>query len=43
MYTVAEVVGHQKGDLGPSMTSMYAGQEPLEAKAKAVGAIRLPR
>ena len=33
MYTVAEVVGHQKGDLGLSMTSRYAGRETLEAKA----------
>ena len=42
MRTVAQVVGHDVGDLGLSMTSMYAGQEPLEAKAKAIGAIRLP-
>jgi hypothetical protein len=26
MYTVAEVVGHQKGDLGLSMTSRNAGR-----------------
>lgn len=42
MYTVAEVVGHAKGELGLSMTSKYAGRETLEAKAKAVGAVRLP-
>ena len=42
MRTVAQVVGHDVGDLGLSMTSMYAGQEPLEAKAAAVRAIKLP-
>jgi integrase len=42
MRTVAQVVGHDVGDLGLSMTSMYAGQEPMEAKAAAVRAIRLP-
>jgi integrase len=42
MRTVAQQVGHDVGDLGLSMTSMYAGQEPLSAKAKAIGAIRLP-
>jgi integrase len=42
MRTVAQVVGHDVGDLGLSMTSMYAGQEPLSAKAAAIGAIRLP-
>ena len=34
MRTVAQVVGHDVGDLGFSMTAMYAGQEPLEAKAR---------
>jgi hypothetical protein len=33
MYTVAEVVGHQKGDLGLSMTSRYAGRETMAARA----------
>ena len=33
MYTVAEVVGHQKDDLGLAMTSQYAGQESLGAKS----------
>jgi integrase len=42
MRTVAQIVGHDVGDLGLSMTSMYAGEEPLSAKAKAIGAIRLP-
>ncbi len=42
MRTVAQVVGHDVGDLGLSMTSMYAGEEPLSAKAAAIGAIRLP-
>jgi integrase len=42
MYTVAEVVGHQKGDLGLSMTSRYAGRETMEAKASCVRAVRLP-
>ena len=42
MRTVAQIVGHDVGDLGLSMASMYAGQEPLSAKAKAIGAIRLP-
>jgi integrase len=42
MRTVAQLVGHDVGDLGLSMTSMYAGQEPLSAKAAAIGAIRLP-
>ena len=32
MHTVAEVLGHQKGDLGLSMTSRYAGRETLAAK-----------
>ena len=36
MYTVAEVVGHQKGDLGLSMTSRYAGLETMQAKAPCV-------
>jgi hypothetical protein len=35
-------VGHQKGDLGLSMTSRYAGQETMEAKAACVRAVRLP-
>jgi hypothetical protein len=42
MRTVAQVGGHDVEDLGLSMTSMYAGQEPLSAKAAAIGAIRLP-
>ena len=42
MRTVAQIVGHDVGDLGLSMTSMYTGQEPLEAKAAAIRAIRLP-
>jgi integrase len=42
MRTVAQLVGHDVGDLGLSMTSVYAGQEPLEAKAAAVRAIKLP-
>jgi hypothetical protein len=42
MRTVAQIVGHDVGDLGLSMTSMYAGEEPQSAKAKAIGAIRLP-
>ena len=42
MRTVAQLVGHDVGDLGLSMTSMYAGQEPLSAKAAAIGSIRLP-
>jgi integrase len=42
MRTVAQIVRHDVGDLGLSMTSMYAGEEPLSAKAKAIGAIRLP-
>jgi len=42
MRTVAQIVGHDVGDLGLSMTSMYAGEEPLSAKAAAIGAIRLP-
>jgi len=43
MFTVAEVVGHAKGELGLSMTSRYAGRETLEAKAAAVRAVRLPK
>jgi integrase len=42
MYTVAEVVGHQKGELGLSMTSRYAGQETIEAKVACVRAVKLP-
>jgi integrase len=42
MYTVAEVVGHQKGDLGLSMTSRYAGRETMEARAACVRAVKLP-
>jgi integrase len=42
MRTVAQLVGHDTGGLGLSMTSHYAGEEPLEAKAKAVESIRLP-
>lgn len=41
-YTVAEIVGHSKGELGLSMTSQYAGKETLEAKAAVVRAVRLP-
>jgi hypothetical protein len=40
--TVAEVVGHQNGDLGLSITSKYAGRETLEAKAACVRAVRIP-
>jgi hypothetical protein len=43
MYTVADNVGHAKGGLGLSMTSQYAGRESLEAKSKAVEAVRLPQ
>ena len=42
LYTVADVVGHAKGELGLSMTSRYAGQETLEAKATCVRAVKLP-
>jgi hypothetical protein len=35
--TVAEVVGHAKGELGLSMTSEYAGRETLEAKRLRAG------
>jgi hypothetical protein len=42
MYTLADNLGHAKGGLGLSMTSRYAGAESLEAKAKAVEAVRLP-
>jgi hypothetical protein len=42
MYTVAETVGHAKGELGLRMTSKYAGREPMEAKAACVRAVRLP-
>jgi hypothetical protein len=41
LYTVAEIVGHAKGNLGLSMTSQYAGRKSLEAKSKAVEAVRL--
>jgi hypothetical protein len=34
-------VGHQKGDLGLSMTTR-AGRETLEAKAACVRAVKLP-
>ena len=43
MFTVAEVVGHAKGELGLSMTSQYAGKETLEAKVACVRAVRLPQ
>ncbi len=43
MHTVAEVLGHQKGDLGLSMTSRYAGRETMAAKAACVRAVKLPR
>jgi hypothetical protein len=42
MYTVAEVVGHAKGELGLSMTSKYAGRETMQAKAACVKAVRPP-
>jgi integrase len=43
MRTVACLVGHKSGEVdGLSMTARYAGQEPLEALAAAVGAIKLP-
>jgi hypothetical protein len=42
LYTVAEVVGHQKGDLGLSMTSRFAGRETMEAKMACVRAVTLP-
>jgi integrase len=42
MYTLADNLGHAKGGLGLSMTSHYAGKESLEAKAKAVEAVKLP-
>ena len=42
MYTVAEVVGHAKGELGLSMTSKYAGRETMEAKAACVRAVKSP-
>jgi integrase len=42
LYTVAEVVGHAKGDIGLSMTSRYAGRESLTAKRACVEAVRLP-
>jgi hypothetical protein len=41
LYTVAETVGHAKGELGLSMTSRYAGRETMEAKAACVRAVRL--
>jgi hypothetical protein len=40
--TFAEVGGHQKGDLGLSVTSRYAGRETMEAKEACVRAVRLP-
>jgi hypothetical protein len=42
MYTVADNVGHAKGGLGLSVTSHYAGRKTLEAKSKAVNAVKLP-
>jgi integrase len=42
LYTVAETVGHAKGELGLSMTSRYAGRETMEAKAACVRAVKLP-
>ena len=42
MYTVAEIVDHQKVNLGLSMTSRYAGRETMEAKAACVRAVKLP-
>jgi hypothetical protein len=42
MYTIADNVGRAKGGLGLSMTSHYAGRETLEAKSKAVEAVKLP-
>jgi hypothetical protein len=35
MYIVAEVGGHQKGDLGLYMTSRYAGRETMEGRWRA--------
>jgi hypothetical protein len=42
LYTVAEVVGHPKGEPGLSMTSKYAEKETLEVKPAAVKALKLP-
>ena len=42
MYTLADNLGHAKGGLGLCMTSHYAGKGSLEAKSKAVEAVRLP-
>ena len=42
-WTIAEVVGHAKGEIGLEMTmARYAGDETLEAKAACVRAVRLP-
>ncbi len=42
-WTIAEVVGHAKGEVGLEMTmSRYAGDETLEAKAACVRAVKLP-
>jgi hypothetical protein len=43
MYTVAEVVGHQKGDLGFVHDERYAGREAMEAKAACVRALKVPQ
>jgi hypothetical protein len=42
MRTIAEVVGHDPGALGLSMTARYAGRETLEANAACVRAVKLP-
>jgi integrase len=42
-WTIAEVVGHSKGEVGLEMTmARYAGDESLEAKTACVMAVRLP-
>jgi hypothetical protein len=43
MYTVADNVGYQKGGLGLSMTSRYAGAETLEVNAACVRGVKLPK
>ena len=42
-WTIAEVVGHAKGEVGLEMTmARYAGDETLEAKRAFVEGVRLP-
>jgi hypothetical protein len=41
-WTIAEVVGHAKGEVGLEMTMRYAGDESLQAKAAVVEAVKLP-